>query len=251
MFFPVNMSDNRVTVPNAAAPVGGPYYQTANGAFVGPDGRVSAEVVAGYPWACRGPEGTVLCVLCHRRRGSIIGRRSDLYKHALTDTHIAYYGALQQALGTEQLTNDAASVDSDPPPPPPPAEAAYYQRVRDEVSAEFTGKPWAPFTWPEYSCDFLPYRAIVLSHMAGTSWSRNRRVRRLVSHVYRNDFVLCYVALTRVLFLSRFEHSVRVSGRRRSRRLVRQDSTQDQAAPGTSGPSTSGQTMPGMLIFFF
>ena len=255
MFFPVTMSagtpPTTTSAPEApqtlVVPAGATLIPARvvmpNGVVVEADGRVPEEVVSGFSWAVRNTNGTVSCVLCHHKGGNIIGRRNDLNKHKLNSGHKAYVAAVKRQLA-DNMTNDVASEEgvslAD-------TEARYFEEARGQIAAAFRCIPWDPFAWPEYSCDFLSRRAIVLSRLAGTSWSRNRRVRRLVSHVYRNDFVVCSVILCRVFLLERFRQKNNAVRRRSLRLAQRRD---EALSAGGSGGNplavpTTGLATPG------
>ena len=156
--------------------------------------------------------------MCHHRGGNIIGRPSDLTKHVGNRGHQAYLDALKLKLA-DNMTNDTASEASGQSVTE--TEAQYFAEARGQLALAFQCIPWDPFGWPEYSCEFLSRRAIVLSRLAGTSWSRNRRVRRLVSHIYRNDLVVCSMVMRRVFCRTRYRYRLNAGSRRQSLRLAR------------------------------
>ena len=248
--------DVEANVPEGAAPLvfAAPSpgvvigYRAANGADVGPDGRCPEELVAGIPWAYRAEEGYICCLLCHRRRGRIIGRLADLQKHEDTPTHRRLSEALRTSMEVEERTAD---TDSERGVEVSPQEAEYFSRLRAAVSGEMQGKPCSSAGLPRYSCDFLPRRAIVLSNLAGTSWSRHRRVRRLVSHVRRNHSVSVYVALFREFWIYRCQQFLLATHTRMSLRLARgtesSDGSQSDSDVQEAAPNMPGMFSPGFV----
>ena len=264
MFFPVTMSAGvppssgqalQAAAPPLVIPEGATLIpqrlKLANGAIVEADGRIPEELVATHPWAYRNNNGTVSCVMCHHKGGHIIGRRQDLSKHAENKGHRAYLEAMQAKLA-DNMTNDVASEDGHSVTE---TEARYFEEARGQISAVFQFLPWDPFGWPEYSCEFLSRRAIVLSRLAGTTWSQNRRVRRLVSHIYRNDLVVCSFVMRRVFCQTRYRALLNSGPRRQSLRLARRRDEVNAVRAAADATSQAGDevdliTTPGEIFCF-